>query len=152
MRSSRLVALLLELGRTPVATASQLAAHHGVNVRTIERDVAALQSMGVPLWTRPGPGGGVGLVKGWRSPLTGLTVPELQALIIGEAGSRGLGLEAEFQMARLRRSSPFRRGSCSTMRPGSPSLSTPVHFPRWLRPYGPVTGCGSVTSAAREAP
>lgn len=102
MRSSRLVALLLELGRAPVATASQLAAHHGVSVRTIERDIAALQSMGVPLWTRPGPGRGVGLVKGWRSPLTGLTVPELQALIIGEAGSRGLGLEAEFQMARLK--------------------------------------------------
>ncbi|GAA1164546.1 helix-turn-helix transcriptional regulator [Nesterenkonia sandarakina] len=102
MRSARLVALLLELGRTPVATAAQLAAGHRVSVRTIERDIAALQAVGVPLWTRPGPGGGVGLVKGWRSPLTGLTVPELQALIIGEAGSRGLGLETEFQMARLK--------------------------------------------------
>lgn len=102
MRSSRLVALLLELGPAPVTTVAQLAADHGVSSRTIERDIAALQTMGVPVWTRTGPGGGVGLVKGWRSPITGMTAPELQAVIIGDAGSRGLGLEAEFQTARLK--------------------------------------------------
>ncbi|MGJ9374083.1 helix-turn-helix transcriptional regulator [Nesterenkonia sp. CF4.4] len=102
MRSSRLVALLLELSRAQVSTVARLAADHGVSSRTIERDIAALQAMGVPLWTRTGPGGGVGLVEGWRSPLTGMTAPELQALIIGEAGSRGLGLEVEFQTARLK--------------------------------------------------
>lgn len=102
MRSSRLVALLLELSRARGSTVARLAADHGVSSRTIERDIAALQTMGVPLWTRTGPGGGVGLVEGWRSPLTGMTAPELQALIIGEAGSHGLGLEAEFQTARLK--------------------------------------------------
>lgn len=102
MRSSRLVALLLELSQTRSSTVAQLAAEQGVSSRTVERDIAALQVMGVPLWTRTGPGGGVGLVEGWRSPLTGMTAPELQALLLGHAGARGLGLEAEFQTARLK--------------------------------------------------
>ncbi|MBE1515003.1 helix-turn-helix transcriptional regulator [Nesterenkonia halotolerans] len=102
MRSTRLLALLMELSRAPQRNVRQLAARHGVTPRTIQRDIAALHELGVPIWTRTGPGGGVGLVDGWRSPLTGMTAAELQALLLGDAGSRALGLESDYATARLK--------------------------------------------------
>lgn len=101
MRTTRLLAVMMDLTRAST-TVAHLAARHGVSTRTIQRDVAALHEMGVPVWSRTGPGGGVGLVDGWRSPLTGMTVAELQALVIGEAGARGLGLLDDFTTARLK--------------------------------------------------
>src|SRR5690625_384820 len=101
MRSPRLLAILMELTRVPRTTVAALAERYGVSTRTIQRDITALHEMGVPVWTRTGPAGGVGMVAGWRSPITGMTAPELQALIIGEAGARGLGLQTDFETARL---------------------------------------------------
>src|ERR1043165_4167837 len=83
MRASRLVALLLELQRRPQATATELASALDVSVRTIYRDVSALQAAGVPLWTETGPGGGIRLVEGWRTDLDGLTTDEAMALFVG---------------------------------------------------------------------
>lgn len=102
MRTSRLVALMLQLTRIRRTTVKELADQHGVSTRTIQRDIAALQTMGVPVRSRTGPAGGIGLVEGWRSPLTGMTATEVQALLLGEAASRELGLETEFQTARLK--------------------------------------------------
>ena len=69
--AGRLMALLLHLQRTGGATAPELATALEVSVRTIYRDVEALQEAGVPVWTEPGPRGGVRLVKGWSTRLTG---------------------------------------------------------------------------------
>ncbi|MGO1398993.1 MAG: helix-turn-helix transcriptional regulator [Brevibacterium yomogidense] len=102
MRTSRMLAILLELGNARPTTAQALADRHEVSTRTIQRDIASLQQIGVPVWTRTGPAGGVGLVEGWRSPVTGMTAVELQTLIIGEAGSRDLGLHDDFTAARLK--------------------------------------------------
>ncbi|RZT88042.1 putative DNA-binding transcriptional regulator YafY [Pseudonocardia sediminis] len=81
MRASRLVTLLFVLQRRRAATASELAAELEVSERTIYRDVAALTEAGVPLWTEPGPSGGIRLVEGWRSRLDGLTAPEAAAIL-----------------------------------------------------------------------
>src|SRR4051794_40186795 len=85
MRASRLVALLLRLQHQGAATAPQLAAELEVSVRTIYRDVSSLQEAGVPLWTEPGPTGGVRLLDGWRTQLDGLTADEAGALLLGGA-------------------------------------------------------------------
>jgi predicted DNA-binding transcriptional regulator YafY len=100
MRSARLLALLLSLQRTGPATAATLAAELDVSERTIYRDVAALQAAGVPLWTETGPGGGIRLVEGWRSPIDGFTAAETVALTIGTAGAADLGLGAVLTAAR----------------------------------------------------
>lgn len=99
MRSSRLLALLLELQRHGRRTAPVLARELGVSVRTIYRDVQALQEAGVPVWTESGPGGGIGLLDGWRSPVDGMTSTEVGALLVGPVGA-DLGMATVLATAR----------------------------------------------------
>lgn len=80
MRAERLVALLFTLQSRRSATLAELAGALGVSERTMQRDVAALQAAGVPLWTEPGRNGGVRLVDGWRTRLDGLTSREAVAI------------------------------------------------------------------------
>lgn len=85
VRAGRLVALLLELQHRGGVTAPELADLLEVSVRTIYRDVVALQGVGVPLWTETGPRGGIRLVDGWRTDLDGLTGDEAMALALAGA-------------------------------------------------------------------
>src|SRR5690349_22287915 len=95
MRSSRLLALLLHLQARGRATADELAALGEVSVRTIYRDIAALQAAGIPLWTEPGPNGGVRLLEGWQTQIAGLTADEAGLIALagvpGAAADLGLG-------------------------------------------------------------
>ncbi|MET9934019.1 MULTISPECIES: WYL domain-containing protein [unclassified Streptomyces] len=85
MRADRLVAALLFLQTRPAGarvTAAGLAAEPGVSERTARRDLEALASAGVPVYSQPGQGGGWALVGGARTDLTGLTAPEIRALFL----------------------------------------------------------------------
>jgi predicted DNA-binding transcriptional regulator YafY len=80
VRSDRLLAILLTLQARGRATAPQLAEQLEVSVRTVYRDVEALSSAGVPVYTEQGRGGGIALLAGYRTDATGLTPAEAQAL------------------------------------------------------------------------
>jgi predicted DNA-binding transcriptional regulator YafY len=91
VRASRLVSLLLLLQMRGQLTAAELADHFGVAVRTIHRDVEALEAAGVPVESVRGPAGGYRLARGYRTRLTGLTTEEAEALFVGPAAELGLG-------------------------------------------------------------
>jgi len=64
MRATRLVSLLLVLQLRGQLTATELAAHFEVSVRTIHRDLEALGAAGVPVEAIRGPAGGYRLAGG----------------------------------------------------------------------------------------
>ncbi|MDH6125306.1 WYL domain-containing protein [Kitasatospora sp. GP82] len=82
MKADRLLSILLLLqtrGRIPAA---ELAERMEVSIRTIYRDVEALSAAGVPVWSERGRHGGVNLIQGYRTDVTGLTAEEARALFV----------------------------------------------------------------------
>ncbi|MFF7973698.1 WYL domain-containing protein [Streptomyces sp. NPDC007905] len=96
MKSDRLLSILLLLqtrGRVP---AHELADRLEVSVRTIYRDIEALSASGVPVYTERGRHGGIELLAGFRTDVTGLTADESRALFIlaAQGAHAALGLDA----------------------------------------------------------
>ncbi|GGF02903.1 transcriptional regulator [Mycetocola zhadangensis] len=52
-----------------------------MSVRTVKRDLAALENSGAPVWSRPGPGGGYGLAVGASLPPVSLSPAQAVALL-----------------------------------------------------------------------
>lgn len=82
MRADRLVALLLFMRARGRVTATEVAAELEVSIATARRDLDALSTAGVPVYSQPGRGGGWSLVGGARTDLTGLTSTEAKALFL----------------------------------------------------------------------
>ncbi|CRK52285.1 DeoR family transcriptional regulator [Rhodococcus sp. RD6.2] len=132
MRSSRLLDLMLRLQGSAGSTAGRLADQLGVSVRTVYRDVAALQAAGVPLYTESGPGGGIRLLDGWQSKLSGMTALETSALMLlgipGLADDLGLGEETAAAEAKLLGAMPL------PLRAGAQMWRSRIHVdaPGWF--------------------
>ncbi len=81
-RLSRLTAILTYLQSKKLITATELAHKFEVSIRTIYRDIKALESSGVPVY--PIEGKGYSLVKGYSLPPIMFTEDEANALITAE--------------------------------------------------------------------
>src|SRR2546423_1531349 len=82
VRADRLVAILLLLQARGQVTAAEVAAELEVSERTARRDLEALGTAGVPIYSQQGRNGGWRLAGGGRTDLSGLTASEARALFL----------------------------------------------------------------------
>jgi predicted DNA-binding transcriptional regulator YafY len=104
MRADRLLSIVLLLQTHPCLTAHELAQRLEVSERTIYRDMEALTIAGIPVFAERGRSGGWSLVEGYRTNLTGLNAPEIQALLLNTPSQllSDLGLEEAADVALLK--------------------------------------------------
>ena len=81
-RLSRLTAILTQLQTKRIVTSTALAEKFGVSVRTIYRDIRALEDAGVPIFVEEGKG--YSLMEGYRIPPVMFTESQANALILAE--------------------------------------------------------------------
>lgn len=81
-RLSRLTAILTQLQTKRLLTARELANKFSVSIRTIYRDVRALEQAGVPILTEEGKG--YTLMEGYKIPPVMFTESQANALILAE--------------------------------------------------------------------
>lgn len=112
MRADRLLSLLLILQARGRTTARELAERLEVSERTVYRDLSALGIAGVPVYTERGPGGGCGLLEGYRTTLTGLSELEVRTLFLSGAArplaDLGMGSALEGALLKLLAALPAR--------------------------------------------
>ncbi|WP_316824232.1 YafY family protein [Pedobacter miscanthi] len=81
-RLSRLTAILTQLQTKRLLTAPELAKRFSVSIRTIYRDIKALEHAGIPVFTEEGKG--YRLMEGYQIPPVMFTESQANALILAE--------------------------------------------------------------------
>jgi predicted DNA-binding transcriptional regulator YafY len=147
VKSNRLLSILLLLqthGRVP---ATELAVRLEVSVRTIYRDVEALSGAGVPVYAERGRHGGIALLPGYRTDVTGLTQDEARALFVlaARGAHTDLGLDGALGSA-------LRKVMVALPAPHRPAAELTserilVDSTRWLSPARRPTDLGVLQTA-----
>jgi predicted DNA-binding transcriptional regulator YafY len=125
MRADRLVAILLLLQARGGMTAPELAEELECSPRTIYRDLDALSGAGVPVYAERGVNGGIRLLDGYKTDLTGLSPGEAEALFLmgipGPLDELGLGSALEGAQRKVLAALPESR------RPGAERISQRIY-------------------------
>src|SRR5579863_4157040 len=147
MKSGRLLEMLLLLQARGQVTAAELAERLEVSPRTVYRDTEALSCAGVPIYTERGRAGGIRLLPGYRTDVTGLTQDEARALFVLTTGGAqedlGLGTAARSAILKVMRAvpEPFRPAAAAT------SQRILVDPARWMRAPERVSHLGVLQAA-----
>ena len=147
MKSARLLEMLLLLQARGQVTARDLADRLEVSRRTVYRDAEALSSAGVPIYTKRGRAGGIRLLPGYRTDVTGLTHDEARALFVLTTGGAqedlGLGAAARSAVLKVMRAvpEPFRPAAAAT------SQRILVDPAGWMRTPDPIGQLGVLQAA-----
>jgi predicted DNA-binding transcriptional regulator YafY len=161
VRADRLVSLALLLQARGRMSAHALAGELEVSVRTVYRDISALNAAGIPVMAEPGPGGGCRLIEGYRFPLRGLSADEAEALLLlgvtgvfAELGLADVLAAAHRKVstsAGLRAGGGLRAGSGLGAGGGETRPASLVHLdmPRWFHGTEPVPHLRTLAEAVR---
>lgn len=95
LKLDRLISILVILLRKERVQAKELAQMFGVSVRTILRDVDAINLAGIPVVTYQGINGGIGIADGYRLDKSVLTSDELAVIISTLKGMAGAMPDSE---------------------------------------------------------
>ncbi|MBL8057706.1 MAG: WYL domain-containing protein [Anaerolineales bacterium] len=138
MRADRLLSLLMLLQTRGRLTARELAERLEVSERTIYRDLEALSAAGVPVFADRGPGGGCGLLDGYRTTLTGLTEAEARALFMVSlpASLGALGVSQDLRSALLKLTAALPPGRRAAEAETRQRLHIDASW--WFQPAGPA--------------
>jgi predicted DNA-binding transcriptional regulator YafY len=101
VKFDRLLSIVLLLQHRDLVPAKELADRLEVSQRTIYRDVEALSAAGVPVYAERGKHGGIALMAGFRTDVTGLTSDEARALFVlaSQSAHSALGLDRALSTA-----------------------------------------------------
>lgn len=121
MKADRLVAALLLIQARGRVTVREAARELEVSERTARRDMQALATAGVPVYSQRGRGGGWSLVGGARTDLTGFTSREIGALFLA-AGPLSASPELRSALRKLTGAVP------APMRPHAEAAAKAVVF------------------------
>jgi predicted DNA-binding transcriptional regulator YafY len=146
VRADRLVSLALLLQARGRMSAHALAAELEVSVRTIYRDIAALNAAGIPVLAEPGRGGGCRLIEGYRFPLRGLSADEAEALLLlgVPAAVAELGLADALAAAHRKVSTSAGLGA------GDGASLVHLDLPRWFHGAEPAPHLRTLAEAVRR--
>ncbi|NTV91270.1 MAG: YafY family transcriptional regulator [Clostridiales bacterium] len=89
MKLDRLVSIIVLLQRKEKVQAKELAEKFGVSVRTILRDIEAINLAGIPIISWQGSNGGIGIAEGYRIDKSVLTSDEMADMISTLKGFSG---------------------------------------------------------------
>jgi len=133
VRADRLVAILLMLQARGRVTASEVAAELEISERTARRDLDALGTAGLPIYSQQGRNGGWRLAGGGRTDLSGLNAAEARALFLVAGPASGATPDVKAALRKLVRALPesFRTDAEAA------SSAVVVDPAGWGRPAGP---------------
>ncbi len=83
MKLERLIAIVMLLLTREKVSGKQLAELFEVSLRTIYRDVEAINRAGIPIVTTPGPNGGIGIMKEYKVEKGIFTTADIVAMLMG---------------------------------------------------------------------
>lgn len=128
MRIDRMLGItVMLLGRDRV-TARELADRYEVSIRTVYRDIEAIQQAGIPVVSLPGNGGGYGLMENYRIDRRLLTFEDMLAILTALRGARSLLTDAGMESA---------MDKISSLIPKDKVHDTQSHFERLAIDYLP---------------
>ncbi len=150
MRADRLLAILLLLQVHRKVTANELAKRLEVSERTIYRDMDALSTAGIPVYSERGYGGGWRLPDTYQTNLTGLGKSEIAALFktSGLLADLGLNKAAKAALIKVFAAMPNMCASAFTLmaRAGFRSKKMCLFCPSFKKRFGKSTSYRSFTN------